>query len=116
MVPNLLMTPHSRVIYPLLKRPLEMWETLRAAPESHLLAEVIPPLPTDATLPTRHTDLEGHTVTNGEAAHLWADGDYHAGGFMTEGQGLTGAQVAVGKLLEVRHVRATYARGPYGYL
>lgn len=74
---HLLVTPRSRMIDLLLQRSLEMWETLCAASEAHLFAEVIPPLATNATLSTRHTDLEGHSVANRKAAHLRADGNDH---------------------------------------
>lgn len=95
------MAPHGRMIYPLLQRALVVWEALCAAPEAHLLAEVISPLATNATLAASHADLQGHAITKGKAAHMRADGDDHTRGLMAERQGLAGAKVAIGELLEV---------------
>lgn len=105
-----LMAPHSRVVDPLLQRPLEVRKALCAAAEAHLLAEVVPPPATDGALPARHADLEGHAVAEREAPHAGADGHHHARGLVAERQGLAGAEVAVGELLEVGHVRAADAR------
>lgn len=93
-----------------------MGEALRAAPEAHLFTEVIPTLPTDAALSTWHAHLEGDTVAEGEAGDLGADGNDDARGLVTEGQGLAGAEVAVGELLEVRDVGATDTRGAQRHL
>lgn len=95
------MAPSSRVIYPLLQRPLEMREALRAASKAHLLAEIIPTSPAYAAVSTWYADLQGHAVAEGEAAHLRAYGDDHARGLVAEGQGLAGAQVAICELLKV---------------
>lgn len=110
------MTPHGWVVDLLLQRTLEMGKALCAAPESHLLAQVIPPFSANVALPTRYTDLKGHTITNSEAAHLRADGNDCARGLMTKGQRLACAEVAVGKLLEIGNIGATDASGPYCYL
>lgn len=110
------MTPRGRVVDPLLQRSLEVRKALGAAAEAHLLAEVIPAPPADAAVAARHADLEGHAVAEAEAAHLRAYGDDHARGLMAEGQGLAGAEVAVGELLEVGDIRAADAGGAQGDL
>jgi hypothetical protein len=74
---NSLVAPDSWVVYPLLKGPLEMGEGLGAAPEPHLLTEVVPALPTYATLSAWDTDFQCHSITNGEAVHLGANGDHY---------------------------------------
>lgn len=51
------MTPNSRVVNPFLKSALEVRYTLSTTPKPHLLAEVVPPLPTDAALATRYSHL-----------------------------------------------------------
>lgn len=79
---NVLMAPDRRMIYPLLKSPLEVRNALGATPESHLLAQIIPPFPADATLTARDTNLEGDTVPNSEAANLRPDGHDRAGRFV----------------------------------
>jgi hypothetical protein len=68
----------------LLQGPLEVRYTLRTAPEYHLLAEVIPPFPTDATLAAWYAYLERNSVSNAEAIDLWPNGDYNTGGLMAE--------------------------------
>lgn len=74
---NLLVAPDSRVVYPLLEGPLEMRKRLRAAPEPHLLAKVVPAFPAYATLPARDSDFQCYAVTNSESAHLRANGDHY---------------------------------------
>lgn len=101
---HLLVTPYCRVINPVLERALEVGERLRAASESHLLAEVISPLATCGTLPTSDADLQGDAVSNYKATHLRADGDYDPRGLMTEREWLAGAEIAVREFLVVRHI------------
>lgn len=98
------MAPSSRVVYPLLERPLEVRETLRATPKAHLLAEVIPAFSAYTAVSARHADLQGYAVAEGIAAHLRAYGDDHARGLVTERQGLAGTEVAICELLEVRDI------------
>lgn len=81
-----------------------MWEALCTTPEAHLLAEIIPPLAANDTLPTWHANLEGHTIAEGKAAHLGADGNNHTRRLVAKGQGLAGAEIAIGKLLEVGYI------------
>jgi hypothetical protein len=54
---HLLVTPHGRVVYPLLQSALEVRNGFGAAPKPHLLAEIISSSPADAALPTRDADL-----------------------------------------------------------
>lgn len=75
---DLLVTPSSRVIDPLLQRSLEMWEALCATPEAHLFAEIVSTLAANATLSTWHANFKGHAVAQREVAHLRTDGDNHA--------------------------------------
>lgn len=111
-----LVAPLSWVVDPLLQRALEVWEALCAAPEAHFLAEVVPPFPADSALAARDADLEGYAIAEGKAAHVRTDGNDHTRGLMAERQRLARAQVAIGKLLEVGYIGATYARGMYGDL
>lgn len=74
---NSLVAPDSRVVYSLLKGPLEMREGLGAASEPHLLTKIVPALSTYATLSAWDTDFQCHPIANGEAAHLGANGDYY---------------------------------------
>lgn len=115
---NELMTPNSRVIYPLLEGALEVRDALGAAPEPHLPAEVVPAPPADGALAARDADLEGHAVAHRERpdGHLRADSHHDARGLVAEGQRRAGAQVPVGELLVVRHVRAADPRRLHGDL
>lgn len=105
---HLLVTPYRWVINPILERALEMGERLRAAPESHLLAEVISPLATCRTLSTGDTNLQSDAVSDRKAAHLGANGHYDSGGLMTERKWLAGTKIAIREFLIIRHIRATY--------
>lgn len=113
---NELVTPDRRVVYPLLQRALEVRHALRAAPEPHLLAEVVPAPPADAAPAARDAHLQGHAVPYLEPAHLGADGRHDAGRLVAERQGRAGAEVPVGELLVVGDVRAADARRPHGDL
>jgi hypothetical protein len=104
------------VINSILERALEVGERLRAAPEPHLLAEVISPFATCGTLSTRHADLQGNAVSHCEATHLRANGYHDPGGLMAEREWLAGTEIAIREFLVVRHIRATYTRGTQGYL
>lgn len=92
------------MVYPLLQRALVVRVALCAAPEAHPLAEVIPAPPAYAAPSARHADLEGDAVAGREAAHLGAHGDDDARRLMAQRQGLAGAEVAVGELVEVGDV------------
>lgn len=72
------MTPHSRVIDPLLQSALIVRIGLCAAPESKLLAKVVSTLAADATLAASDANLESHSVAELEASDLRANGDYLA--------------------------------------
>lgn len=98
------MTPRSRVIDPLLQRPLKMREALCATSEAHLLAQIIPPLATNATLATWYANLQGHAVAESKAPHLRADRNNNTRRLVAKGQGLASAEIAIGKLLEVGHI------------
>lgn len=96
-----------------------MGDTLGAAPEAHLFAEVVPPLAAEAALAAApgDADLEGHAVAGGKAAaDVGADGDDDPGRLVAEGQRLAGAEIAVGKVPKVRNVGAAEARGAQGDL
>lgn len=86
-----LVTPNSRMINPLLQRPLKMRYTLRTTPKPHLLAKIIPSFPTDPTLPAWNPYFERNAVADLESIHLRSDGAYDAGGFMAEGERRAGA-------------------------
>lgn len=103
----LLVTPYRWVINPILERALEVGERLRAAPKSHLLAEVIPTLATCGTLATGDANLQSYTVSDRKAAHLGANGHHDSRGLVTERKGLTGAEIAIREFLVIRHIRAT---------
>lgn len=100
----------------ILERALEVGERLRAAPEPHLVAQVISPPATCRALPTGDADLQGDTVPHCKATHLGADGYHDPGGLMAQRERLAGTEIAIGELVVVRHVRATYTRGTQGYL
>lgn len=122
------MTPNRRVVDPLLQRALEVRHALGAAPEPHPLAEVVPALAADAApAAARDAHLEGDAVPHGEppvppppCALLllggWADRHHDPRRLVAERQRRARAQVAVGELLVVRHVRAADARRPHGHL
>lgn len=111
-----LVTPYRRVINSVLERALEVRERLRAAPEPHLLAEVISPFATCGALSTGDADLQGDAVSHCKATHLRANGYHDTGGLMTEREWLAGTEITICELLVVRHIRATYTRGTQGYL
>ena len=101
------MAPRGRVIYLLLESALEMGDGLGAAPESHLLAQVITALAADATLATGNPDLEGDTISNLEAHHRGSNGNHCAGRLVAERKRHAGTQVTIGKLLVIGDIRAT---------
>jgi len=98
--------PNGRVVDPLLESSLEMRYTLRATPKLHLLAEVITPLPADATLAAWNAYFERNAVANGKSIDVRADGHDFTGRFMTKGQWRTSTEVAVGKLLIIAYIRS----------
>lgn len=79
------MAPHCGVVYSLLQSSLKMRYTLRAASESHLLAKIITTFPADCTLSARDADLEGNSVTDGEARDLRSNSDNYTGRLMPKG-------------------------------
>jgi hypothetical protein len=72
------MAPNCRMVDPFLQSSLKMWYALRATPEPHPLAEVVPPFAADATLATWYSYLERHSVTNTETVDPGPDCDHHA--------------------------------------
>lgn len=82
---GLLVAPDGGMVNPLLQSSLEVRDALRTASEPHLLAEVVPPFPTDAALTAWYAHLERNSVANAEAIDLWPNGNYDTGGFMTKG-------------------------------
>lgn len=76
-------------------------------PEPHLLAEVIPTFPADATFTTGNAYFESYSVANAEAIDLRANPDDDAGRLMAKREGCTGAKVAIGELFVVRDIGAT---------
>jgi hypothetical protein len=107
---NLLVTPDSGVIDPLLQGPLEMWHTLRTTSKPHLLAKVIPPFPTDLTLTTRNADFESDSVSDREAIDLWSNAHHHSRSLMSKRKRSTSAQVAIGEFFVVAYIGATDTR------
>lgn len=105
------MAPCCRVVYFLLKSPLEVRDTLGAASKSHLLAEVVPSFTTDAALPAWNPDFESDPIADGETSDFGPDGRDDARGLMAQRQGCTGAEVAIGELLVIAHIGAADACG-----
>jgi hypothetical protein len=68
-------TPFGRMIYPLLKRALEMWYALGTTSESHLFAQIVAASSADATFSTGNADLESDSITNSEISYLGSNGD-----------------------------------------
>ena len=110
------MTPYRRVVDSILERALVVGERFCAAPEPHLLAEVISPPATCRTLSTRDADLQGDAVSHCKATHLGADCYHDPGGLMAQREWLAGTEIAIGEFLVVRHIGATYTRRTQGYL
>ena len=98
---NLLVTPDGRVVDPLLKSTLVVRVTLGAAPEAHLLAEVVSALPADPALTAGNTNLESNSITQLEASHLGSNGNNFTRRLMAQGEWVAGAEIAIGKLLVV---------------
>lgn len=108
---DLLMAPDSRMVDPFLQSPLKVWDALCTTPKSHLLAEIIPSFPANATLTARNADLKGNPIANRKAINLRPNANYHTGGLMPKGQRSAGAEVAIGKFLVIAHIRSAYAGG-----
>lgn len=85
----------------LLQSSLIVRIALGATPEAKLLAEVVPPFAADATLTTGYTYFKSNPIADFEASYLRSDADNFTGRLMPQRQGMAGAEVAVGKLLEV---------------
>jgi len=98
---RLLVAPDGGVVDAVLEGSLEVRIALGATPEAHLLAEIVAAGTADAALRTRNADLQCHPVAHAEALDLGADGNDDARRLMAQGERLTGAEVAVGKLLEI---------------
>jgi len=79
------MAPLSRMIDSLLKRPLEMRETLRRRSEAHASADIIATRGAAVAFVAGHADFEGHAVAGGEATHGGAGLCYDAAGLVAEG-------------------------------
>jgi len=95
------MTPLSRVVNPLLQRPLEMWKALRRTPKPQRLADIISPLLTQLALSTWQPDFEGHAIASFEVSDRGADGGDDACGFMAESERFLDNDVAVAVVIEV---------------
>jgi hypothetical protein len=81
-----------------LQRALEMRESLAAASEAHVFADVVSALLAPLALLARQTDLHGHPITRREISDLRPDRGHHAGGFMSEAEGLPDEDVAVSEM------------------
>ena len=82
---DILVAPDRWVIDPLLQSSLEMRHALRTTPESHLLAEVIPPFPAYCALSAWDSDLESNAVADAEAIDSGANAYDDTRRFMAEG-------------------------------
>ena len=60
------MTPGRRVIDAILQRPLCVRERLGAAPESHALADIVPPLLAPIALLARQANFQRDLVADAE--------------------------------------------------
>jgi hypothetical protein len=65
-----LMTPLSRMINPLLQRPLRMRNRLGATPKPHPFADIIPPLFTPVTSLARQTYFQRYLVAYFKVGHF----------------------------------------------
>lgn len=63
---DILVTPRSWVVDPVLQCALGMREALRTTPEPHAFADVIPPFFAPLTCLARLADFECHLVSNAE--------------------------------------------------
>ena len=103
------MAPNRRMIDSFLQSSLEVRNTFCTTSESHLLAKIIAALPADVALAAWDPYFQGYSVADGEAIDLRTNSHYYTGRFMTKRQRCTGAEVAIGELLVVAHIRSTDA-------
>lgn len=92
------------MVDPLLERPLEMRHALRTTPESHLLAEIVPPFSANRALAARNADFKRNSVANSEAIDLRTNAHNYTGGFMAKRQRGTSAKVAIREFFVVTDV------------
>jgi hypothetical protein len=106
---NLLVAPDCGVVDPLLESSLEVRDAFRTTPEPHLFAQIVTTFSADSTLAAGDADLEGYSIANLEAIDLRTNANHDTRGFVAKRQGRAGAEVAIGKLFVVAHIRAADA-------
>ncbi len=99
-----LVTPERRVVDLLLKRSLEVRNTLCTTSEPHLFAKVIASFSAYSALAAWNADFQRYSIANGESIDVRPNGYNYPGRFMAKRQWSASAEIAISEFLVVAYI------------